>query len=119
MPERTIRLVKPTPRPSVSEFAAKHRKLSRDDSREHGSYSWKRAPYQKEMMDVINRRGKRKFVAMLSSQMGKSLTQMNILMYLMVVRPCTILFMLPSIKDAKKFSKLRIKPFIRDNPLIG
>ena len=27
--------------------------------------------------------------------------------------------MLPSVKDAKKFSKLRIRPFIRDNPLLS
>ncbi|MCB9228631.1 MAG: phage terminase large subunit family protein [Deltaproteobacteria bacterium] len=119
IPERVVCLVKPTARPSVSEFVTKHRKLSRDDTREHGNYSWKRAPYQKEMMDIINRKGRRRFVAMLSSQMGKTLTQMNILMYLIAVRPCTILFMVPSIKDAKKFSRLRIRPFIRDNPLMS
>ena len=110
-----VRMVRPTPRPSVSEFANKNRKLSRDDSKEHGNYRWERAPYQKDMMDVILTKGKRKYVAMLASQMGKSLVIMNLWLYLIRVRPCTILAMLPSIKDAKKFSKLRLRPFIRDN----
>ena len=92
--------------------------LSRDDTLEHGRYRFTRAPYQRDMMDIINKRGVRKVVAMLSAQMGKSLILMNILMYMIVVRPCMILFMLPSIKMAKKFSKQRVNPMIRDNTIL-
>ena len=47
-------LVAPPPKLTVSEWADKHRVLSKESSAEHGKWNTDRAPYQREIMDSIN-----------------------------------------------------------------
>lgn len=49
-----------------------------------------------------------------ASQVGKSEMELNIIAYIIDQDPGAILYVQPTIDDAKKFSRLRIAPMIRD-----
>ena len=49
-----------------------------------------------------------------SSQVGKSECELNIIGYIIDQDPSSILYIQPTLDDAKKFSRLRIAPMIRD-----
>ena len=56
----------------------------------------------------------RKIVIVAGSQIGKTECELNCLAYLMDQDPGTVLFVHPTIEDAKKFSRLRVEPMVRD-----
>ncbi len=47
-------LVVPPPKLTVSQWADKHRVLSKESSAEHGRWNTVRAPYQREIMEAVN-----------------------------------------------------------------
>lgn len=57
----------------------------------------------------------RKIVMVAASQVGKSELELNIIAYIIDQDPGSILFVQPSLDDARKFSRLRIAPMIRDS----
>lgn len=58
----------------------------------------------------------RKIVIVAGSQIGKTECELNCLAYIMDQDPGTVLFVQPTLEDAKKFSRLRVDPMIRDCP---
>lgn len=100
---------------TVSEWAEAHRILSQENSAESGPWRNDRTPYLKEIMDAFTDYRVRKISLVASSQVGKSELELNIIGYIIDQDPGSILYIQPTIDDAKKFSRLRIAPMIRDS----
>ncbi|MCY7486405.1 phage terminase large subunit family protein [Paenibacillus alvei] len=100
---------------TVSEWAGKHRILSRENSAEAGPWSNDRTPYLVEVMDAFTDYRIEKITLVASSQVGKSELELNIIGYIIDQDPGSVLYVQPTEGDAKKFSRLRIAPMIRDS----
>ncbi|MCB6992906.1 phage terminase large subunit family protein [bacterium 210820-DFI.6.37] len=103
---------------TVAEWAEKHRILSRESSAEAGHWRNDRTPYLKEIMETFTDYRIKKTTLVASSQIGKSEALLNIIGYIIDQDPGSILYIQPTIDDAKKFSRLRIAPMIRDCPTL-
>lgn len=98
----------------VSEWAANYRILSRENSAEAGSWRNERTPYLVDIMDAFTDPKVSNITFVSSSQIGKSEAELCIIGYIIDQDPGSILYVQPTIDDAKKFSRLRIAPMIRD-----
>ena len=113
---RAVRGFLPPEDLTVSEWADRYRRLSPESSAEAGPWRTSRTPYLKEPMDSFTDPRVRRIVIVAGSQIGKTECELNCLAYLMDQDPGTVLFVQPTLEDAKKFSKLRVEPMIRDCP---
>lgn len=100
---------------TVSQWAEAHRVLSRENSAEAGPWRNARTPYLVEIMDAFTDPKVKKISLVASSQVGKSELELNIIGYIIDQDPGSILYIQPTVDDAKKFSRLRIAPMIRDS----
>lgn len=100
---------------TVSEWAERHRHLSPETSAESGPWRNSRTPYLVAPMDALTDPKVKKVVVVAPSQVGKSEFELNALGYFMDQDPGSILYVVPSLKEAQKFSRLRITPMIRDS----
>lgn len=98
----------------VSEWADKKRRLSPESSAEPGPWRTTRTPYLKEPMDAFTDPKVSLIVMVASSQVGKSELELNAIGYIIDEDPSSILYIHPTIDDAKRFSKLRVAPMVRD-----
>lgn len=110
-----VRNFKPPEELTVAEWADRHRRLSPENSAEAGPWRTSRTPYLREPMEAFTDPKVRKIVMVAASQVGKSELELNIIAYLIDQDPCSILFVQPTLDDARKFSRLRIAPMIRDS----
>ena len=101
---------------TVSQWAARYRVLSRESSAEAGPWRNERTPYLVEPMDAYTDPRVRRITVVASSQVGKSEFELNCIGYSIDQDPSSLLYIQPNIEDAKKFSKRRIAPMIRDCP---
>ena len=113
---RAVRGFLPPEGLTVSEWADRFRKLSPESSAEAGPWRTSRTPYLKEPMDAFTDPRVRKVVIVAGSQIGKTECELNCLAYIMDQDPGTVLFIQPTLEDAKKFSRLRVEPMVRDCP---
>ena len=117
--DRTVRYAfsnyKPPEDITVSEWATKYRVLSRENAAEAGPWRNSRTPYLVEVMDSFTDPMIKKITLVSSSQVGKSELLNNVLGYIIHQDPASTLFVQPTVDDAKKFSRLRIAPMIRDS----
>lgn len=109
-----IKHFKPPEDLTVSEWADKYRRLSPENSAEAGPWRTARTPYLKEPMDAFTDPKVRKIVMVAASQVGKSELELNIIGYIIDQDPGSILYVHPTLDDARKFSRLRIAPMLRD-----
>lgn len=109
---------KPPENMTVSEWADKYRELSNEASAEPGKWRTSRTPYLKEIMDSWNDPNIRHIVVVAASQVGKSEALNNVIGYVIHQDPGSILLIEPTIDDAKKYSKLRIRPMFRDTEVL-
>lgn len=100
---------------TVSQWAEAHRVLSRENSAEAGPWRNARTPYLVEIMNAFTDPRIKKISLVASSQVGKSELELNIIGYIIDQDPGSILYIQPTVDDAKKFSRLRIAPMIRDS----
>ena len=100
---------------TVDEWADKHRRLSPESSAEAGPWRTKRTPYLEEPMRAFTDPKIHKIVMVAASQVGKSELELNIIGYIIDQDPGSILYVHPTIDDARKFSRLRVAPMIRDS----
>lgn len=105
---------KPPEAITVSQWAEKYRILSRESSAEAGRWRNERTPYMVDIMDAFTDPKVEKISVVASSQVGKTEIQLNIVAYIIDQDPSSILYVQPSIEEAKKFSRLRIAPMLRD-----
>ncbi len=99
---------------TVAEWADKHRRLSPESSAEAGPWRTSRTPYLKEPMEDFTDPKVNKIVMVAASQVGKSELELNIIGYIIDQDPGSVLYVQPTLDDARKFSRLRIAPMIRD-----
>ena len=100
---------------TVSQWAAENRVLSRESSAEAGPWRNERTPYLVEVMDAFTDSKVNQITFVSSSQTGKSESISNMIGYVIDQDPGSVLFIQPTLDDAKKFSRLRIAPMIRDS----
>lgn len=100
---------------TVSQWAERFRVLSRESSAEAGRWNNSRTPYLRDVMDAFTDPAVEHITMVASSQVGKSELELNIIGYIIDQDPSSILYVQPNLDDAKKFSRLRIAPMIRDS----
>ena len=103
---------------TVAEWADKYRILSRESAAEAGKWDTNRTPYMKEILMCISDIETKKITMMCSAQIGKTEMLLNVLGRYMHLDPCPILFVQPTVDDAKSFSKERVEPMIRDTTIL-
>ncbi len=111
---RAVRSFSPPEDLTVDEWADSYRRLSPESSAEAGPWRTSRTPYLAEPMRAFTDPKVRRIVIVAGSQIGKTECELNCLGYLMDQDPGTVIFVHPTLDDARKFSRLRIAPMIRD-----
>ena len=110
--------LKPKEPMTISEWADKYMVLPKG-SNEEGRFSSESIPYQKVIMDSITDPEVTDVVVMSSSQVGKTTILMCGIAYYIDYESATQILVLPTIKDAEKFSKTRFAQVIADIPQLA
>jgi phage terminase large subunit GpA-like protein len=103
---------------TVAEWADRNRRLSPENSAEAGPWRTSRTPYLREPMEAFTDPKVRKIVMVAASQVGKSELELNIIGYIIDQDPGSVLYVHPTLEDARKFSRLRVAPMIRDSKVL-
>lgn len=112
---KIVQNFKPPENLTVTEWADNNRWLSPETSAEPGPWRTKRTPYLQEPMDCFNDPSISEIVMVAASQVGKSELELNIIGYIIEQTPGSIIFVQPTVDDARKFSRLRVAPMLRDS----
>lgn len=110
--------LKPKEEMTISEWADRYMVLPQG-SNEEGHFSSESIPYQKAIMDSITAPEVTDTVVMSSSQVGKTTIVMCGIAYYIDYEPATQILVLPTIKDAEKFSKTRFAQIIAGIPQLA
>lgn len=92
--------------------------MSKEASAEPGQWNTDRAPYQREIHDVLNDPHVETIVMMSSAQVGKTELLLNIIGYYIDYDPSPMLLLQPTLQMAEAFSKDRLAPMLRDTPAL-
>ena len=112
---RTIQGFRPPEDLSLSEWSDKYRRLSAENSAEAGPWRTSRTPYLEEPMNAFTDPKVKRIVMVAASQVGKTELELNAIAYIIDQDPGSILYIHPTLEEAKKFSRQRVAPLIRDN----
>jgi phage terminase large subunit GpA-like protein len=107
----------PPQRLSLSEWVELYLILSSEYSARSGPI--KLFQFQKEIFDAFTDPNVREIVCMCATQMTKTILLQAIVAYTIVNDPLPILLIQPKDDAAKKFSKRRITPMLRDCPILA
>lgn len=118
MRQKALAVFRPPPRLTISQWADRHRRLSPESSAEPGQWNTDRAPYQREIMDVITDPAVENVVLMTSAQIGKTAVLENVIGYFVSQDPSPILVLQPTLEMAQAFSKDRLATMLRDTPIL-
>lgn len=110
---RSVAIFTPPEALTVAEWADKKRRLP-DTASEPGPWRTSRTPYLREPMDAFTDPRVHKIVVVAASQVGKSEFELNAIGYIIDQDPGTILYIHPSLEEARKFSRQRLAPMIQD-----
>ena len=99
---------------TVTQWADKYRLLSPENSSEPGRWRTSRTPYLQEPMDAFTDPKIHRIIVVASSQVGKTEMELNMLGYAIDRAPGPIMLVLPTVDNAKDFSKRRLEKMIRD-----
>lgn len=116
--EDLLKVLKPAPNLTIGEWADKYRILSQEGAAEAGKWRTDRTPYMVEIYNCLTDSHTESVTIKSSSQIGKTEMLLNILGRYMHLDPCSILFVQPTVDDAKSFSKERVEPMIRDTKVL-
>lgn len=111
-------VLKPKEDMTITQWADKYMVLP-EGSNESGRYSSETIPYQKEIMDAITDPEVVDVSVMSSSQVGKTTIIMCGIGYYIDHEPANQMLVMPTIKDAEKFSKTRLAQMISDIPQLS
>ena len=106
-----VKLFRPPEDLTVNEWADRYRILPAS-SAEAGLWRTSRTPYLEEPLRAFTDPKVRHIVMAAASQVGKSELELNVIGYIMDQDPSNILYVHPTIEDAKRFSRQRVKPMI-------
>ncbi len=110
--------LRPKENMTISQWADKYMVLP-EGSNEAGRYSSDTIPYQKAIMDAITDPEVVDVSVMSSAQVGKTTIIMCGIAYYIDYEPATQMLVMPTIKDAEKFSKTRLAAMIEDIPQLA
>ena len=113
--QTALRVAKPPPKLTVSQWADERRILSSESSAEPGRWSTARQPYQREIMDTMGDPSVPQVVLMTSSQVGKTEMGINLCGYHIDQDAAPILLLQPTLEMAKAWSKDRLAAMLRDS----
>ena len=103
---------------TLDEWADKYRRLSPESSAEAGPWRTDRTPYLREPMRAFTDPKVKNIVMVASSQVGKSEFELNAIGYIIDQAPGSVMYVQPNLDAARKFSRLRISPMIRDSKVL-
>jgi phage terminase large subunit GpA-like protein len=102
---------------SVSQWAERHRIISREGAAEPGPYRIDRTPYMRAIMDALSPdSGWSHVVFIKCAQIGFSEAGNNWVGYCIARDPGPMMVVQPRMADAKDYVKQRLDPMIRDTP---
>jgi phage terminase large subunit GpA-like protein len=109
----------PPPPITVSQWADANRKLTTKSSALDGDWITDRTPYLREIMDALSVESRVRDVAIMkATQVGGTEIALNWLGYIIDHAPAPVLWMLPTLKLAKRNSKQRLAPMIEASPAL-
>lgn len=106
--------LEPPPEETVSECAEKHRYLQQENSAQGGKWHTANMPFTQGIMDAYNDPSVKVVAVMKSSQVGMTEVLLNIILYAMYRKPGPIMYVMPKIDAAEKFSRKRVDGMVRD-----
>jgi phage terminase large subunit GpA-like protein len=112
-------MFKPPKNLRVSQWADENRVLTSEASAEPGNWRTSRAPYQREIMDVIADRSVEVVVFSKSSQVGATEIINNVIGYYIAQDPSPILVLQPTLDMARTWSKDRLAPMLKSSPALA
>ncbi len=114
------RALRPDPVELVSQWADKHRFLSRQGSAEQGQYRTSRTPYMREPMDRLSPADPcQKVVFKKAARVGFTEAANNLIGYVIHRAPGPILMAQPTFTMAEDVSTIRIAPMIAASPVLS
>lgn len=104
---------------TLSAWADKYRKLPKEGSSEAGDWYTSRMPFLREIMDCLHRESTvREVTIRKSTQVGGTEVGINWLGYIIAHDPAPVMYVLPTIDTARKFSEQRLTPAINLMPVL-
>lgn len=109
--------LKPPPRLTLSQWAAKYAVLSRESSAETGRFE--AFAYQNGIMDAFTDPAVERIYVKKSARVGYTKILDHAIGYYLHQDPCPILVVQPRESDAEDYSKSEIAPMLRDTPVLA
>ncbi len=107
------------PRLTVSQWSEAYRILPRETTRQHGPWRNDRVPFAVEIMDTLSAHDRTEVTALMKgAQIAGTEIGLNALGYWIEHDPSAILVVCPTIPDARKFSRRRLRPLIISTPAL-
>lgn len=104
---------------TLSDWADRYRKLPKEGSSESGDWYTSRMPFLREIMDCLHRESTiREITIKKSTQVGGTEIGINWLGYIIHHAPASVMYVLPTIDTARKFSEQRLTPAINLMPVL-
>ena len=111
--------LKPDPIGTIDEWAAEHRVLSKESSKEYGRWDNSRTPYLVEPMRCLSVTSRVQTVVLIfGAQVGKTETGNNFVGYIVDRGLGPVLVVQKTDLLAKRYSKQRLRPMFRDTPTL-
>lgn len=104
---------------TVSQWADMHIVLPEGMASEPGRWRSSRAPYQREMMNVLADPTVRQVILMTSAQIGKTLVLIVGIGYYIHHRPSPMIMIQPTLEMGEAFSKDKLDPIIRESEVLA
>lgn len=124
-PERALvdelfrRFLQPRQSLTVDKWADQNRVLAGETSAEPGPWRTSRTPYLRQIMeDLSDDAPWEEVVLQFGTQLGKSESGLNWIGYGIHHDPGPMMLILPTVDIAKRFSKQRLAPMVRDTPAL-
>jgi phage terminase large subunit GpA-like protein len=112
--------IQPPPERGVSAWADAERILGPEEGPYPGLWRTDRAPYLREPMDCMGlTHPARRVTLMASAQVGKTMAELNMAGQVAAETPTTILWVLPSLEEARQFNREKLEPLIANTPAVG
>lgn len=118
--ERKLRatLFRPAPHIKGSAWCDEFRVLAKIEGAEEGRWRTDRAPYQREILDVMVDPDIQEVVWIKCAQIGATVCMTNVCLYYMHQEPSQIMMVQPSEDLATKWSTTRLAPAIEATPVV-
>lgn len=110
----------PPPERSVADWADAERILGPEEGPYPGRWRTDRAPYLREIMEVCSlSHPARRVTLMASAQVGKTMVLLNLGGQIAAETPTTVLWVTPSLDEARQFNREKLEPLIGNTPAVA